>query len=153
MLPPMYHWSPRSRRGAILGRGLVPNRRFTMSALDPKNLAKECKECGSPGWVDEVCLAPSPQVAWQLSGALKIHGPGDELVWDLWQVALAGDDEVHVLANWGPYVAEVRVRNRIPKSRVWLVGERTAVVGRRERVPPPIRWPVLDKHGEDSSDL
>lgn len=50
--------------------------------------------------------------------------PGE--TWDLWQVRLADEDEVHILPEWGRWLREVRVANRIPKRRLWWVGERTA---------------------------
>lgn len=110
-LPDLYHWSPRERRARIEHDGLRPRMRPTCSTNDE-------------GWRQPmVCLAPSPRDAWDLSGG--VHGERGQ-VWDLWQVALADGDEVHVQPWWGPRVVEVRVANRIPKRRVWRVGERTA---------------------------
>lgn len=105
-VPALFHWSPRDRKAGIIRRGLVP-------AMAP---------CLSSERQDLVCLSPTPSCAWSLSGAIRAE-KGEP--WDLWQVRLADTDEVHVLPFWGGVLREVRVANRIPKSRVWWVGERT----------------------------
>jgi hypothetical protein len=69
-----------------------------------------------------VCLSPTPSIAWQLCG--QVVGQVGQ-TWDLWMVQLAAVDNVHVLPMWGTEVQEVRVHGRVPKSRVWWVGERT----------------------------
>lgn len=74
-----------------------------------------------------VCLGTSPSHAWSLSGG--IWGERGS-VWDLWQVLIGDDDEVHPLSFYGNRLDEIRVLNRIPKSRLWHVGTRT--VGSRK---------------------
>ena len=90
-------------------RGLVPR---------TPTMACSCEDGES---VLAVCLGFSPSAAWSLSGAIRAE-PGE--TWDLWQVSLADDDEVHVLPEYGRWLKEIRVANRIPKRRVWWVGER-----------------------------
>lgn len=70
-----------------------------------------------------VCLGTSPSTAWSLSGAWSAE-VGE--AWDLWEVELDGEDEVHYRPSFGDQLDEVRVANRIPKRRLWLVGGRTA---------------------------
>lgn len=106
LLSPLYHWSPRDRRDGIRRRGLIPG-------LAP---------CLSSERQHMVCLGPTPSAAWSLSGAIRA-AKGD--VWDLWQVALGEQDEVHVLPFYGDTLLEVRVANAIRSDRIWWVGERT----------------------------
>lgn len=107
VLPPLFHWSPTNRRPNITRRGLRPT-------------------CPTAGRSDDtfaaVCLGTTPSHAWSLSGAL--FAERDE-TWDLWQVTLDQDDEVHPLPFYGHRLGEIRVANRIPKRRLWLVGQRT----------------------------
>ena len=105
LLPALYHWSPRERRSRILHDGLVPRRRPTVNGA----------VC------DHVCLSPTPSGAWSLSGQIFAE-PGS--VWDLWQVRLDDEDDVRIRPDFGRWVREVRVHNRIPKRRVWWVAER-----------------------------
>jgi len=44
---------------------------------------------------------------------------------DLWQFSLVPEDHVEVLPMWGGRIVEVRVFNRVVKSRLVWVGERT----------------------------
>jgi hypothetical protein len=88
------------------------------------------------GWTDlpnesllAVCLGTTPSTAWALSGALSANR-GES--WDLWEVEADLDDEVHYRPHFGRVLDEVRITNRIPKSRCWLVGTRT--VGSRRSV-------------------
>jgi hypothetical protein len=74
-----------------------------------------------------VCFATTPVRAWEYShGAWRSEG-----TFDLWSVVLDEKDEVHVNPMWGDRIIEVRVHNRIPKSRLVWVGERTVTKGRR----------------------
>lgn len=68
-----------------------------------------------------VCLGTSPSHAWSLSGGIWADRESE---WDLWQVSLDANDEVHPLPFFGNRLEEVRVANRIPKSRVWYVATR-----------------------------
>jgi hypothetical protein len=68
-----------------------------------------------------VSFSPDPATAWAYS-----HGTwGTVGVFDLWQAWLQPSDEVHILPMWGGRIVEVRVHNRIVKSRLTWVGERT----------------------------
>lgn len=129
VLPPFYHWSPRSRRDRIIRSGLRPStptlvERFADEAVGDPPLRP------SLGYetARSVCLGLSPSHAWSLSGAL-MASRGSR--WDLWQVVLEDTDEVIAMPFQGHRLEEVRVLNRIPKSQVWHVG--TRVVG-------PRRW-------------
>lgn len=110
-LPNLYHWSPKERRTAINRGGLKPS----CPTADTRS-----NDAGPP--VLMVCLGASPSQAWSLSG--DVFGTEGE-DWDLWQVAISDEDEVHPLPNWGYRLNEIRVANRIPKSRIWRVGTRT----------------------------
>lgn len=76
-----------------------------------------------------ICLSQSPSQAWVLSaGAFGERGAE----WDCWQVSLDHDDEVEVRPFFGNRIEEIRVRNNIPKSRLWRIGSRTVPLrGRR----------------------
>lgn len=108
---PLYHWSPRSRLQGITRYGLVPSKRPSVGTIPAVT-----------GGVPMVCYGISPADAWALSGDMAwATGLGP---WDLWQVRLFAADEIHVLPNFGPRIREVRVANRIPKSRLTWIGER-----------------------------
>lgn len=113
ILHPLFHWSPTERRPSIQRRGLRLNSR-------PVTSTARC---------DYICLSLSPSLAWSLSaGACGDRGQE----WDCWQISLAPGDEVEVRPFSGNRVQELRVRNPIPKSRVWLVGSRVVPLrGRR----------------------
>jgi hypothetical protein len=49
--------------------------------------------------------------------------------WDLWLVDLADGDEIHIRAEFGPNLYEIRVRNAIPADRVWWVAQREPLCG------------------------
>lgn len=126
-LPSLYHWSPVDRRDSIVKRGLRPStptltETFEEEGIGPRKLRP------SNGFVTAkaVCLGTTPSGAWSLCGA--IWGQRGE-TWDLWQVSLDADDTVKVLEFEGFRLVELRVLNRIPKSRVWHVG--TRVIGGR----------------------
>lgn len=126
-LGPLYHWSPRDRLKSIKRQGLVPGKRNVAGPRwngteDDPNIddnrdlgAGEFRQAG-------VCFSPSPATAWGHShGCWRSVG-----TFDLWQVDLIDTDEVHVNPQWGATIIEVRVHNRIPKSRLIWVGERTS---------------------------
>lgn len=106
VLHPLFHWSPAERRASIARRGLRTGR--------PPTCSTEAS--------DELCLSLSPSQAWSLSAAV-FGQRGQE--WDLWQVVLDVDDEVVVRPFHGNRLGEIRVRNNVPRSRLWLVGTRS----------------------------
>lgn len=110
---PLFHWSPRERRPGILRRGLLPQQRPTCTR----------NELDSGFRQQAVCLSSDPRTAWSLSGAIFAKAGQ---TWDLWSVRLAPDDALHTVPSWGDRINEFRVANRIPKSRLWWVAERTA---------------------------
>ncbi len=117
-LPALYHWSPTDRRKQIIRRGLVPGSRPTVSTVSTVGGADE-----SGSGRHMVCLGPDPATAWSYSGGLPwLKGT---LSWDLWQVHITDGDEVHVMPFWGRGLMEIRVANRIPKSRLIYLGTRT----------------------------
>lgn len=105
ILPALYHWSPTSRRADILKFGLMPYS-FNVVASGP---------------LPHICLAPTPSTAWGLSGGTGWHEAEE---WDLWQVRIGPNDEVHVRPEFGDVIKEITVRNVIPPDRIWLVGSR-----------------------------
>lgn len=119
VLPVFYHWSPTENRPRINRYGLRP----TCPTAVPVDVPMK----GGARVVDPeasrqmVCLGTSPSHAWSLSGALWADRGSS---WDLWQVTLDVGDEVHPLPFYGHRLDEVRVANRIPKSRVWFVATR-----------------------------
>lgn len=83
----------------------------------------------SEAFVHAVCLGTSPSHAWSLSGGIWAERGAE---WDLWQVTLDDDDEVHPLPFFGHRLHEIRVANPIPKRQVWYVASRTVQAhGRR----------------------
>lgn len=115
-LGPLYHWSPRDRLKSIKRLGLVPGKRNVSGPVyhDPED--PDFGEFVQPG----VCFSPDPATAWGYShGVWRTVG-----TFDLWQVYLIPTDEVHILPQWGDRTIEIRVHNRIPKSRLIWVGER-----------------------------
>lgn len=121
-LGPLYHWSPIERRAGIRTRGLRPR---TYSVVCDHPVPPEVRghfvKDHELERVKAVCLGTSPALAWALSGVWTAQ-PGD--VWDLWEVNLDDDDEVHVYPVRGRQLAEVRVLTPLPRSRVWHVGSR-----------------------------
>lgn len=68
-----------------------------------------------------VCCSPDAATAWAYS-----HGAwGTVGDFDLWQFTLEPEDDVEVLRQWGARIVEVRVYNRVKKSRLVWLGERT----------------------------
>jgi hypothetical protein len=113
ILHPLYHWSPTQRRASILKRGLACRSRPVVNSHR----------------ADYLCFSTSASQAWALSaGAFGERGQE----WDCWQVSLDTADEVAVREFHGNRIEEIRVRNNVPKSRVWLVGTRSVPLrGRR----------------------
>lgn len=102
-----YHWSPTDRRKSIIRKGLEPGRWSTDRLWKPPY----------------VCLAPSPNVGWSLSGAML---RGSEIAsWDLWEV-LIDPEHMGGIINYytSGAVKEMRVYERIYKRYMWYVGTR-----------------------------
>jgi len=113
-LGPLYHWSPRERLKGIKRLGLVPGKKkypYVNNVTGEKEFYIQ----------DSVSFSLDPATAWNYShGCWRSVG-----TFDLWQVFLNPSDEVHIQPNWGGRINEVRVKNRIPKSRLIWIGERT----------------------------
>lgn len=110
-VPALYHWSPRERLPSIKRSGLMPG--------------KQPFGCTSIGSVHDgepvLCFSTDPAAAWAYSiGAFRLTG-----MFDLWQAFLNDSDAVHYRSDYGPRIIEVRVANRIPKSRLVWIGERS----------------------------
>lgn len=108
-LGPLYHWSPRDRRESIKSSGLDPRAPRTLTSASSQQ--------------DGVCLSPDPATAWAYSHASRER----EGKFDLWQVELNDNDEVHILPQWGKRIIEVRVAGHIPPGRVRFIAERVVV--------------------------
>jgi hypothetical protein len=101
----LYHWSPRSRRSAILLEGL---------------------KCGAPPTfctrkTGYLCFSLNPHTAWELSAGTS----GAALLpqeWDLWQATLSDTDQVAIYPCWGGNIQEVRLNNNVPSDRLFLAG-------------------------------
>lgn len=125
-LGPLYHWSPRDRLSSIKRLGLVPGKRGVTGPVWHGNATNQNispnEDIGEGEWLAPyVCFSPTPVRAWEYShGAWRSEG-----TFDLWSVVLTETDEVHINPQWGAHIIEVRVHNRIPKSRLVWVGERT----------------------------
>ena len=107
----MYHWSPAERFKDIDREGLVAGSRSTVASAE----------------LPVVCVSPDPVLAWQLSGAMEWACDVEQ--WDLWLVRLAETDAVQVRAEFGPQIQEVKIRNHVPRDRLWYVGRRDAALG------------------------
>lgn len=107
-----YHYSPSTRRDAILRDGLVIGSEPCVNGVedDHRNL-----------WIS---LSPTAAQAWLLSGlALFVGGFGAESdVWDLWEVDVTDLDRQGRLDG---DLAEMQVLQDIPPYRLHLVGQRT----------------------------
>jgi hypothetical protein len=128
----LYHWSPRQRLNSIKRLGLMPGRR---SIRHPEEPPEDADARAWWAWrAPYICFGTSPSTAWDLG--LIVRG----VTYDLWEVYLRPQDEVYVLPTYGPQVDEIRLYNRVPKSRLIFVGERTATKGRNpvdsEPTPP-----------------
>lgn len=109
IIGPIYHWSPSSRRDSILRDGL-------------KIFSEPVTHSGEESY-PYLCFGTSPSAAWGLSGDMEWNSEHEN--WDLWQIRLSDDDEVHYRADFGPNIKEIRTRNSIPVDRVWFVGKRS----------------------------
>jgi hypothetical protein len=108
----LFHWSPSDRRKQIIRNGLTPGAKPTIGSIPSVHDGHQV-----------VCLATDPLVGWSLSGAMPwARKMGVD--WDLWQVRLDDNDMTFVRAEFGGRIQEVRVGNRIPKSRVTYLGTR-----------------------------
>lgn len=104
----LYHWSPTSRRKAILRRGFVPGSWSTDRLWKPPY----------------VCFSDSPSLAWALSGGTG-RGALHES-WDLWMVhsdRLEGYEELP-FDDEPDRIKEYRVYHRIYKRDLWYVATR-----------------------------
>lgn len=121
-LGPLFHWSPIERRASIRKRGLTPRTSTVVCNHPvPREATGHFVADHDLELVKAVCLGTSPALAWALSGVWSAQ-PGS--VWDLWEVNLDDDDEVHVFPVRGQQLAEVRVLTPLPARRVWHVGSR-----------------------------
>ena len=122
-LPDLYHWSPERHRSSIVRRGLRPSTPTAVweRPLKPGELVGHRTEDLPEDSLLAVCFGTTPSTAWAYSGALSAQR-GE--TWDLWQIELAADDEVHFRSTWGNRFDEVRIVNPIPRSRCWFVGSR-----------------------------
>lgn len=117
-LGPLYHWSPRERLPSIKRLGLVPGRLNLINDTSYVNTVTGKREVYRQ---DSISFSTTPATAWNYSHAVW-RSTG---TFDLWEVHLLPLDEVHINPMWGGRIIEVRVRNRIKKSRLIWVGERT----------------------------
>lgn len=115
-ISPLYHWSPRDRLASINKYGLLPRKRNVRGPIYHNEEDESEGEFLQTG----ICFSPTPATAWNYSHRV-FNVPG---TYDLWEVALAPEDEVRILPMWGDNIVEVRVFNRIKKSRLTWVGER-----------------------------
>lgn len=112
-LNPLYHWSPKVNRAAILSDGLKVLQRSRLGG-DP----------GCDAAFPWVCCATTPSSAWGLILDPELDGADGESGWDLWQVHVAESDTLRIRGDFSPYVREVRIMNGVPPDRVWWVAER-----------------------------
>lgn len=124
-LGPLYHWSPRDRLKSIKRYGLLPGKRSPLGPHfhgTPDNPNTDNVDLGEGEWLAPwICTATSPVRAWDYShGAWRSVG-----TFDLWSIVIDPTDEIHFQPIWGKEIIEVRIHNRIPKSRLIWVGERT----------------------------
>lgn len=103
-----YHWAHSSRRDAIKRRGLVPGQWSRDRLWKPPY----------------VCLAPSPQIGWLLSGGMGYDH--DKVEWDLWEVWVGEQKGYEEQYYDSGRLKEIRVYERIYKRNVWFVGSRLA---------------------------
>lgn len=124
VLPAGYHWSPQRCRKNITKRGLRPTTPTAVwvRPFRPGQIIGHHEADLPDQTLLAVCLGTSPSTAWALSGALTAER-GE--TWDLWEVEIAEDDEVHYRPTVGHDLDELRVVNAIPRRQLWLVGHRT----------------------------
>lgn len=109
-----YHWSPLARRGRILKKGLVPGQWSRDRLWKPPY----------------VCLAPTIQGAWSLSGGMH-YDEEKAWVWDLWEVDVSDQSGYEMLPYDNGHMKEIRVYERIYKRNVWWVATRDQLKGPR----------------------
>ncbi len=85
-----------------------------------------------------ICLSPHPSQAWVLSVDAANSSKEDPIEeWDLWQVTLPDNAEVHVRPFWGRRIEEFKVYTSIPADCVWFCGQRddkmVAIEGKPKR--------------------
>lgn len=127
-LPNLYHWSPSVNRGKIKRRGLRPT---VETAIVGEPVPPGVGHIVVDDEIETalaICLGTSAATAWALSGYYSAEV--DES-WDLWEVRVTDDDVLHYMPTKGATIDEIRVINRIPKSRVWYAGTRLRTAGRR----------------------
>lgn len=108
----LFHWSPSENRVNILREGLRVYSKATVTSGDYR-------------W-PYISLSPRPSLAWGLSAEFITQMNGDPIEeWDLWEVQIPEDAEMHVRPFWGWRLEEVKVYSSIPFTHVWFVGERT----------------------------
>lgn len=119
----LYHWSPECARAGILRRGLLP-RTETFIASHPVTPGIGHHTCEDEASTHlAVCLGTTPAGAWSLSG---VYSAERGETWDLWEVTVPEDTEIHVRTEYGTEMWEVRALGRIPKSYIWFAGSRVA---------------------------
>lgn len=106
MITRLYHWSPAERYHAIRDGGLKPNSDNTVASSK----------------LHYLCTGLMPDQAWMLSGAMDWCAEIDH--WDLWVIAVAPQDELHVRPFYGSMIEEIKIRNPIPPDRLWWAGRR-----------------------------
>ena len=135
LFPDVYHWSRAYNRKSIEKVGLRPTCPTAVWER-PAGPVKNARHLTDVELDDEdfgllgVCLSPNPRDAWLLSIRI-LSEPGEE--WDLWQVFPDVTDEIHYRPSLGNTPDEIRIVNRIPKSRVWYVASRTVLPHERRR--------------------
>lgn len=118
---PFYHWSPRSRLSGIRREGLMPGKPSVGGNVYPLG-ANGAEDRTKPPWrQNSVSASPDPATAWTYLGPARRVGGA----FDLWQFWLAPEDKIVRRRRENGVVVEVRVGNRIRKSRLHWIGERT----------------------------
>lgn len=103
-----YHWSPTENRVSIMRDGLKP---YSNPTVHTGDLA-----------YDYICLGFSPLGAWSLSGGMDWMSEIEE--WDLWEVRLKENDELHIRPEFGNSFQEIKCRSALPSDRVKFVAKR-----------------------------
>jgi hypothetical protein len=118
-LLPLYHWSPRARRGQIIRYGLRPHMR-------PTTHTNGASGREVTGWrAGYTCFSDTPLWAWSLSGGQRSAPRGE---WDLWSTRMDLLTEPRVEpADWSNGIHEVRTAHRVYKRDLWHVATRESV--------------------------
>ncbi len=115
-LPPLYHWTPRSRREGIREHGLAPYKPPTLVTDDAAAEWAHGFGC--------ICFGFDAARAWSLSGDMQHVSEIEE--WDLWQLGkVIETDEVRIRAEFGPEMMEVRLFNPVAADRLFWVASRS----------------------------